>query len=136
GFGPEEARGQLRRRVWFRRLVLPLARKVVVPSLVLEGHLRHTWRVPERARVVIRNGIDLDRFSPIGATAGAGSAGAGSAGAGSAGGREDAAAARARRDELRRQWGARADEVVIGTVARLRREKGLELLVESFAALL
>ena len=126
GFGPEEARGQLRRRIWFRRLVLPLARKVVVPSLVLEGHLRHTWRVPERARVLIRNGIDLGRFAPIGATAGAGSAGGGA----------DDAAARARRDELRKAWGVSAGEVVIGTVARLRAEKGLELLIESFAALL
>jgi glycosyltransferase involved in cell wall biosynthesis len=111
GFGPEEAHAQLRRRVWFRRLVLPLARKVVVPSLLLEGHLRHTWRVPARARVVIRNGIDVVRFSPIG----------------------EETAARARRDELRRTWGVREGECVVGTVARLRPEKGLELLIESFA---
>lgn len=119
GFGPEEAQGQLRRRVWFRRLVLPLASKVVVPSLVLEGHLRHTWKVAEKARVVIRNGIDLGHFAPIGDAA--------------ARDAEAAAAARARRDELRRQWGAREDDCVVGTVARLRAEKGLELLIESFA---
>jgi glycosyltransferase involved in cell wall biosynthesis len=123
GFGPEEAGGQLRRRVWFRRLVLPLARKVVVPSLVLEGHLRHTWRVPARARVVIRNGIDLDHFAPIEAAESGGRSG-------------DGAAARARRDGLRAQWGARAGECVIGTVARLRAEKGLDLLIEGFATLL
>jgi len=117
GFGPEESHEQLRRRVWFRRLVLPLTRKVVVPSLLLEGHLRHTWHVPARARVLIRNGIDLDHYLPLAAAS-------------------DAATARARRSELREQWGASEGECVVGTVARLRSEKGLELLLESFAALL
>jgi len=105
GFGPEEASGQLARRVAFRRLVLRLASRVVVPSRVLLGHLERTWRVAPAKRLHIPNGIDLAHFAP------------------------------GRADELRAKWGAqRGDgDFVIGTVARLRAEKGLDLLVRSFA---
>jgi len=103
GFGPEEASRQLRRRIWFRRRVLPLAKRVVVPSRVLLGHLEKTWRLPASQRVWIPNGIDVAHFAP------------------------------GRADELRARWGAAHDERVIGTVARLRAEKGLDLLVRAFA---
>ena len=103
GFGPEEASGQLARRVAFRRLVLRLASRVVVPSRVLLGHLEWTWRVAPAKRLHIPNGIDLAHFAP------------------------------GRADDLRAKWGAKSDELVIGTVARLRAEKGIDLLVRSFA---
>src|SRR5262249_2054080 len=41
--------------------------------------------------------------------------------------------ARARRDELRARWGVAPGEPLLGTVARLRAEKGLDLLLETFA---
>jgi len=112
GFGPDEADGQLLRRVLFRRLVLRWARKVVVPSLVLARIAAERWRVPERALVHVPNGIDLERYAPFDPAD---------------------AAARARCDELRARWGARPGEPLIGTVARLRAEKGLDLLLETFA---
>ena len=111
GFGPEEARGLLWRRVTFRRVVLPFARKVVVPSHGLVRIAAERWRVPAAKLVHVPNGIDLERFAPV---------------------EPDS---RARRDELREQWGARAGDCVVGTVARLRPEKGLELLLASFATL-
>ena len=106
GFGPAEAERQLARRVWFRRLVLPLATRVVVPSRALLGHLERTWRVPPEKRVYVPNGIDLERHAPTGD------------------GRARAAA--------RAAWGVGADELVIGTVTRLRAEKGLDLLIDAF----
>jgi len=111
GFGPEEARGLLWRRVAFRRIVLPFARKVVVPSHGLARIAAERWRVPAAKLVHLQNGIDLDYFAPV------------------------EPESRARRDELREQWGARAVDCVVGTVARLRAEKGLELLLASFAVL-
>ena len=111
GFGPEEARGLLRRRVAFRRIVLPFARKVVVPSHRLARIAAERWRVPETKLVLVPNGIDLEHFQPV------------------------ELESRVRRDELREQWGARAIDCVIGTVARLRPEKGLDLLLASFATL-
>jgi len=103
GFGLDEAGEQLARRVWFRRLVLPLAAKVVVPSRVLHGHLERTWRVPAAKRVCIPNGIDVAHFAP------------------------------GRADALRGRWGVPPDDLVVGTVARLRAEKGLDLLLRAFA---
>jgi len=39
----------------------------------------------------------------------------------------------ARDEALRRSWGARADSFVIGTVARLSEQKGIDVLIEAFA---
>jgi len=95
GFGPDEAGGQLARRVRFRRLVLPLARRVVVPSRTLLRHAEEKWRVPAAKRLLIPNGIELQHFAPAESS---------------------------------------ETEPVIGTVARLRAEKGLELLIDALAA--
>jgi glycosyltransferase involved in cell wall biosynthesis len=64
GFGPEEAGGQLARRVLFRRLALGGGMtRIVVPSLVLHDHALNTWKL-DRARVdLIANGIDVARFA-------------------------------------------------------------------------
>lgn len=114
GFGPDEAGGQLARRVRFRRLVLPLVQQVVVPSQTLLRHAAESWHVPDARRQCIPNGIDLDHFAPE------------SAGGGDE--REGRAAARAR-------FGLTTARPVIVTVARLRKEKGLELLIEAHALL-
>jgi glycosyltransferase involved in cell wall biosynthesis len=109
GFGPEEAQGQLARRVWFRRMVLPLATKVIVPSRRLLEHAEKRWRVPPAKRVHVDNGIDVAHFAPASG--------------------EEASVARA---ALRAKWGVGADALVVGTVARLRAEKGLDLLLRAF----
>lgn len=62
GFGPEEAEGQLPRRVRFRRLALARSR-VVVPSMVLQRIALEVWRLdPARVRL-IPNGIDCARYA-------------------------------------------------------------------------
>lgn len=59
GFGPDEANGQLRRRVLARRYVLARS-TVVLPSRVLYRLASDVWKL-KRLRYV-PNGIDLDRF--------------------------------------------------------------------------
>lgn len=65
GFGPDEAQGQKRRRVLFRRLVLRNS-DVVLPSLTLLGHARTLWKLPQWRLHYIPNGLDLARFNPDG----------------------------------------------------------------------
>jgi glycosyltransferase involved in cell wall biosynthesis len=113
GFGPDESGGQHARRIWFRRLVLPLASRVVVPSRVLLRHLEATWHVSEAKRRLIPNGVDLEHYVPeSGEMSGA---------------RQESRAA------IRATWRVGADDLVVGTVARFRKEKGVELLVRAFA---
>ncbi|MBM4014724.1 MAG: glycosyltransferase [Planctomycetes bacterium] len=114
GFGPDESGGQLARRVRFRRLVLPLVQRVVVPSATLLRHAQEGWRVPEARRVLIPNGIDLDHFAPEPVGPGG---------------------ALPERAALRARFGLDAGAPVIATVARLRKEKGLELLIDAVATL-
>lgn len=60
GFGPEEAQGQLPRRVWTRRLLLGLPGvPVVVASRNLERIARDVWRLPGRRVCFVPNGVDL-----------------------------------------------------------------------------
>jgi glycosyltransferase involved in cell wall biosynthesis len=64
GFNEDEAEQFKSRRVWARRLVLPGAAAVVVPSERLKTIAVDLWRLrPERVRL-IPNGIRLDRFAP------------------------------------------------------------------------
>ena len=57
GFGPEEALGQLPRRVWMRRLALSGPTTVVVPSLALRRLAVESWKLdPTRVRH-IPNGV-------------------------------------------------------------------------------
>jgi glycosyltransferase involved in cell wall biosynthesis len=63
GFGPEESRRQLPRRVLMRRIFLRRA-TVVLPSRTLWRIATEVWRLhPARLRY-IPNGIDLARFPP------------------------------------------------------------------------
>ena len=68
GFGPEEALGQIRRRVLTRRWVLHRS-TVALPSLTLERIATEVWRLPARRLHYIPNGLDLDRFNPSGPAA-------------------------------------------------------------------
>lgn len=56
GFGPEEANGQLLRRVWTRRLALARS-QVIVPSKTLHAIATRTWGLDGRRVAHIPNGI-------------------------------------------------------------------------------
>lgn len=105
GFGVEEAEHQLTRRVLFRRLALARCHRTVVPSKALQAIALQTWRVPESKVAYIPNGIFLNEFDA--STKGTG-------------------------PEIA---GLNAAEVCIGTLAPLRPEKDIGLLIEAFAAL-
>lgn len=62
GFNPDEADGQLARRVWTRRLVLRRT-TVVVPSQTLATIARDSWKLPEDRVITLANGIDCARFA-------------------------------------------------------------------------
>jgi len=63
GFGPEEARRQLVRRVWLRRLALSgVQTTVVLPSRNLEQIALHRWRLQASHVLYIPNGIDCERL--------------------------------------------------------------------------
>ncbi len=65
GFGPDEATGQIARRVWTRRLVLRVS-DVLLPSRNLERIACGVWRLPQRRLHFVPNGLDLARFNPQG----------------------------------------------------------------------
>lgn len=64
GFNEDEAETFKRRRVWARRLVLPGAACVVVPSERLRALAVDLWKLPPERVRLIPNGIRLDRFAP------------------------------------------------------------------------
>ena len=66
GFGPDEALRRKRRRNWARRLALRGAAHVIVPSLNLERIARAEWGLSSPRLVCVPNGIDLERFEPLG----------------------------------------------------------------------
>ncbi len=67
GFGPEEAHGQLPRRVTFRRIVLSGRHTtIIVPSEGLDRIAADIWRMPRAKVHFIPNGIDVTRFKPTG----------------------------------------------------------------------
>ena len=105
GFNEDEAGGLKRERGWYRRLAFPGAYRVVVPSQLLEGIALKAWRQP-RARIEhIANGIAVEQFAK---------------GPG--------------RDAIP-GFGRRQGEIVIGTIAGLRRVKNVPRLVAAFAPL-
>ncbi|MBF0307603.1 MAG: glycosyltransferase [Alphaproteobacteria bacterium] len=61
GFGPEEAAGQIRRRVMTRRLALRRV-PVVLPSRNLLTIAEQRWRLPRANLIHLPNGIDPRRF--------------------------------------------------------------------------
>jgi L-malate glycosyltransferase len=63
GFNEDEAVRQKPRRVWFRRLVLPRAYALVVPSKTLARIAHDVWKRPEDRISVIANGVDTALYA-------------------------------------------------------------------------
>jgi glycosyltransferase involved in cell wall biosynthesis len=105
GFGPDEAERQLPRRVWARRIALRGAFRLVVPSFTLLAIARDVWRLDPARIRHVPNGVDCALFAAVG----------------------DPAAAPG--------FVRHPGELVIGTVAPLRREKNLARLLRAFARL-
>ncbi len=65
GFGPEEVRSQIRRRVWTRRLLVGLRRiPTIVISHQLEGIARKQWWVLDDRLWLIPNGVSVPPIAP------------------------------------------------------------------------
>lgn len=105
GFNEDEAESFKRRRVLARRLALPGAHRVIVPSRRLQAIATGLWKLPADKIRLIPNGIPLDRFTP---------------------GPVDA--------ELRARLGIPAGATVVGTVGSLRPVKNFARLLEACAA--
>ncbi len=104
GFNADEVKRQKPKRVWFRRLALPTARALVLPSARLEGIARDIWRQPAHRVVRIANGIPTAR------------------------------AAQTPAPDAIPGFTRRPGEVIVGTLAGLRAVKNLPRLVRAFAA--
>ncbi|MCC7047620.1 MAG: glycosyltransferase [Alphaproteobacteria bacterium] len=103
GFGPEETRRQIKRRVLFRRLALSRAFALVLPSRTLERIAIDTWGFPRGQVIYVPNGVDCARFDTP----------------------PDKG--------LCHQIGIEDRPVVVGTVAALRAEKNIARLIRSYA---
>jgi len=104
GFNEDEAGSFKRRRVLARRLVLPGAHRIVVPSQRLRSIATDLWKIPEDRLRLIPNGIPLDRFAPG----------------------DDGS-------EMRERLGIPAGATVVGTVGSLRAVKNFARLLEACA---
>lgn len=105
GFNEDESGGLKRERNWYRRLALPGAHGLVVPSELLEDIALNTWRQPRTRVHRIANGIDVERFG------------------------------KPPRAKSLPGFTRRKSDLVIGTIAGLRRVKNLPRLVEAYAPL-
>ena len=61
---PEERTANLRRRDWLRRVVLPRAAAIVVPSAKMAARAHERWRIAPARIERIDNGVDLAGRSP------------------------------------------------------------------------
>lgn len=105
GFNADEARGQLRRRVWARRLGLGRIARLVVPSRVLECAAKEAWKVdPLRVQLVL-NGVCTDRFRSNGTD----------------------------RERIRSEFGLTSEDLLLGSVGHLRPIKRYDRLLRSLA---
>lgn len=114
GFSVGEAQAMKRRRTLARRAMLPWVPRLVVPSTRLHDIATQLWKVPDDQVRLIRNGIQLDLYSPV-----------------SDAGEERNAA----RLALRRELGIPEDALAVGAVGHLRGEKNYLRLLETCAIL-
>jgi glycosyltransferase involved in cell wall biosynthesis len=105
GFGPDEADGQIPRRVRFRRIALRGAQRLIVPSQTLVRIASDIWKIPAEKLLYIPNGVDCEKFAAA----------------------PDPSAAPG--------FQAAPGEVVIGALAPLRPEKNLGRLIRAAASL-
>ena len=104
GFGPEEAAVRFKRRSLARGLIIRLnSSRVVVPSKTLSSIAINEWKVPLGRLSYIPNGVDSIRYK---------------------------SAQERGRSSI---YAADPTEVVVGTLAGLRPEKRLDLLIEAVA---
>jgi len=104
GFGPEEARASIPRRVRLRRLVYGCSKAVIVPSRTLESLAVKGWGLAPDLVRYIPNGVNIDRFAVPADTA------------------------------RLRELGITTGERLVGTLASLRPEKNLIRLIDAFHA--
>jgi glycosyltransferase involved in cell wall biosynthesis len=102
GFNDDETQSYKLRRVLARRLVLPAAFQVVVPSQRLQQVALSLWRLPRRRVRLIPNGIRPEAFAPADRNPG-----------------------------LRRDLGIPEDALVVGAVGSLRPVKNFLRLLEA-----
>lgn len=105
GFNEDEAESFKLRRVLARRLVLPGAHRIVVPSRVLQSVATGLWKLPPEKVRLIPNGIHLQRFTPADG-----------------------------HPELRDRLGIPRDAVVVGAAGSFRAVKNYPRLLEACAA--
>lgn len=105
GFNADESESYKKRRILARRLLLPRAHRVVVPSERLERVAIGLWRLSPRRVRLIPNGIRLDAYLPADSN-----------------------------PELRRQLGIPLDVPVVGSCGHLRPVKNYLRLLEAVAA--
>jgi glycosyltransferase involved in cell wall biosynthesis len=105
GFNEDEAESYKKRRIFARRLLLPRAHRVVVPSERLERVATGLWRLSPRQVQLIPNGIRLDAYLPADG-----------------------------HPELRRQLGIPLDVPVVGSCGHLRPVKNYLRLLEAVSA--
>lgn len=103
GFGSDEADRQLRRRVWFRRAALARTEQIIVPSHTLAQIATRVWKLSPDKVTHIPNGVDCSRFTE----------------------QPDVNADF--------DFSRRGSELIVGTVAPLRPEKNLGLLLDAVA---
>lgn len=104
GFGPDEAAGFKRRRIWLRRWFLPQAHRLVVISDTLRKIALERWRETPLHLRFIPNGIEVERFET-----------------------------RDGQPALRRELGLPDQAIVVGAVGHLRPEKNLSRLLRAVA---
>lgn len=107
GFSPEELSAQKPRRVLARRLFLSATHKIVVPSRVLENIAGKIWKFSSSRVSYIPNGVDIHKFSRLAIN----------------------------KFELAKHLDQHqvGNSLIVGTVARLRLEKNIPLLIRAFA---
>jgi glycosyltransferase involved in cell wall biosynthesis len=98
---------------WYRERLRRFSRslgpqKIVCVSDAVGRRLVGDYRFPARKVVTVRNGIDVERFRPDGATAA----------------------------EWRRRWGIPPDALIVGAVGRLALMKGYDIALAAFQTLL
>lgn len=92
---------------WNRRIFPAWGRAVVAISPQVARHLVEDLRVPEKDVTIVPNGIDLDRYHPLG---------------------------NQEKKEGRRRWGIEEEAPLVGIVARLSDVKGHRYLLEAMPA--
>jgi glycosyltransferase involved in cell wall biosynthesis len=105
GFNADEAQGQLRRRVWARRLGLGRIARLVVPSRLLEDVAKDEWNVDPAKVQLVLNGVCTERFRSNGAE----------------------------RARIRTELGLTSEDLLLGSVGHLRPIKRYDRLLRSLA---